>query len=202
MQLMTWKECLVGAGKSEAWFQSARRRGEMALAWGLKGPIPHGKYCELDSVALALTAELGAGLGLKEAAKVLDWAGDAWLAAVAKAEHTRGKDVMLIYAENGGGKPPVLWNMTIDEFTEVMKGASGQDIQMPTRMLWINVNALLEKIRANGRAVGLDLSGAFIWPLDDPRVENLRNRVKAKRKEWFDLMAAEADQAAGVVLAQ
>lgn len=179
MRIITWKQALAAAGKSEQWFQSIRRHKQIALAWGLSEDIPRGVYCDVDAAALRLMADLATGLGPTQAARIMRAYTHAWMQAVALAD-SKTSPVFLLYAEYNYGRQYSLKATSLDRLEKI---AMERDKRLiPTRMLWINVTAILQNIRTNAELIGLDLSDRFLPALDDVLYDELVRKKSLARE--------------------
>jgi hypothetical protein len=188
MRELNWRECLVAAGKSENWFKTVRRRRQVALAWGLSEQIPYGKYTEADAVALRLLADMGEPVGLTRAAEVMRVWNDSWLEAIVDADGLKSETVYLVYIEYDSGTPNercAIGHTTLSLIQKpgMFENPSGKT--PPTKMVFLNITATLQKVRANAAKIGLDLSAPFLPARGDPRFEKMIHECARAREEAF-----------------
>jgi hypothetical protein len=185
MRIITWKQAIAAAGKSQQWFQSVRRRKQIALAWGLSEDMPRGVYCDVDAAALRLTDDLAVGVGPTQAARIMRGHAHAWMQAVALAD-SETSPVFLLYIEYDWGRQYNLTATTLDRIDDIAKSRDKRFI--PTRMVWLNVTATLQNIRINAALIGLDLSDRFLPPLDDVLYDELVRKKSVARERALALV--------------
>ncbi len=171
---MSRQTCLAVAEVKEKAFALRQQRGEVALAFGAEHPARC--YYDLDAVAILVTGELARQFRLKDAAGIVRSFGDLWLDAVGRSDF----DPQTMYfgvgeLETNEGNAFVVTGGTLAEVEEDF------DKTNPSRMMIVNVRHLLIRLRANAKAIGIDLSDPLLPPPDHPEYRKLIEEVREVR---------------------
>lgn len=178
MKQLPFTGMLRAAGISVAAFRSLERRGRAALACGaaqVTGEV--GRYFDLDSASLRLTANLGKGLGQDLAAKLVRSHADFWLSAVALAD-AQPLPIFFVVSIYGEGE---IFNVAAGTMVDII-AERHEEPRKPTRMVWENVTELLATVRANAKRHGIDLSAAFFPAPGSELYDRLTETVRTERE--------------------
>jgi hypothetical protein len=161
-------------------FDHMQRNGQAAMALGT--PLPaHGRYLDLDLVAMAITMALAPTVGRETAATIVLGFFNVWGAAVGQAEVDPLQSCYFAIGAMGGDvlarRPDhyLVTSGTEDEIIDDLCGAHAK--------LGVSITDILARLRANGREIDVDLSQPFFFPPDHPRFTEVIAEFRRTRDE-------------------
>jgi hypothetical protein len=182
MQYLSRDEFLEVLGMTGGAFDQLQHAGHVALAFGAPMPATLGRYLDLDCVAMAINLGLVPSFGRENSTAIVLGFFNQWGSAVGHAEADPSRDFCMAVGAFGWDdmkkKPKLLLvtNGTVEEIAHDFR--SRPDL---VRYLTINISDIIRRLRAKAAAAGIDLSGPFFFPPDDPRFNEILIRVKRER---------------------
>jgi hypothetical protein len=182
MQHLSRDEFLEVLGMTGGAFDQLQHAGHVALAFGTPMPATPGRYLDLDLVAMAINLGLTPSLGRENSTAIVSGYFHQWASAVGHAEADPKQDFYMAVAGLGWEatkKTPKLLlvtNGTVDQIA--------QDLRHTAEVIGfftVNVSDIIRRLRARAHAAGIDLSRAFFFPPEDPRLDEILTRVKRER---------------------
>jgi hypothetical protein len=182
MQHLSRGEFLEVLALSSGAFDQLQHAGHIALAFGTSMPATPGRYLDLDLVAMAINLGLTPSFGRENSTAIVSGFFHQWASAVGHAEVDRKQD----YCMAVGGAD---WDATkkVPKLLLVTNGTLNRiadDFRRTKHVVGyfaINVSDIIRRLRMRAEAAGIDLSGAFFFPPDDPRFDGILTRVKRER---------------------
>jgi hypothetical protein len=180
MRALTRDQLLTVMGMTSGGFDAQQRAGHVALAFGSSHPAMPGRYCDLDLVGLAIANGLAPTLGRTTATTVTLGFFDQWVAAVGQADADTSQNYFFAMGLFG-------WNEEKKRPQEivVMHGTSEQfmpDLRDASSVIAVNITDVIARLRAKGRAAGIDLSQPFFFPPNHERYRQIISEFEAERK--------------------
>jgi hypothetical protein len=182
MQHLSRDEFLEVLGMTGGAFDQLQHAGHVALAFGTPMPATPGRYIDLDLVAMAINLGLTPSLGRENSTAIVSGYFHQWASAVGHAETDPKQDCYMAVAGVGweatkkSPKLLLVTNGTVDQIA--------QDLRHTTEVIGfftVNVSDIIRRLRARAHAAGIDLSRAFFFPPEDPRLDEILTRVKRER---------------------
>ena len=182
MQHLSRDEFLEVLGMTGGAFDQLQHAGHVALAFGTPMPATPGRYLDLDLVAMAINLGLTPSLGRENSTAIVSGYFHQWASAVGHAETDPKQDCYMAVAGVGweatkkSPKLLLVTNGTVDQIA--------QDLRHTTEVIGfftVNVSDIIRRLRARAHAAGIDLSRAFFFPPEDPRLDEILTRVKRER---------------------
>jgi hypothetical protein len=180
MRALTRDQLLTVMGMTSGGFDAQQRAGHVALAFGSPHPAMPGRYCDLDLVGLAISNGLAPTLGRPTATTVTLGFFDQWVAAVGQADADTSQNyffAMGLFGWNDDKKHP--------EEIVVTHGISAQimdDLRDAGSVIAVNITDVIARLRAKGRAAGIDLSQPFFFPPNHERYRQIISEFEAERQ--------------------
>jgi hypothetical protein len=182
VQILTRNEFLELLGLSGGALDQLQHTGHVALAFGTPLPATPGRYLDIDLVAMAINLGLSQSLGRNIATTIVASFFHQWAAVVGYAEADPSRDYYMAVGRVGSDeakKAPKLLIVTNGRLDEITKDF--RDEKDLVGFFGINVSDIIRRLRAKAQAVGIGLSGAFFFPPDDPRFNQLLTQVQRER---------------------
>jgi len=193
---LTYSQFLGVAELNSQRLLSLRRRDQLALAFGRREVFKSLRYLAVDAVGMLIAEELARIFDRTFAASIVRVWWDRWLAAVARAEHRRGPWLFHVVesVDHKGRHIHFCCHGGFGDSEEAMRQVGLQlraDGYEPLRVVSINVSQIIQRVRRNARRAKLDLSAAFLPPLEDSRLLELLSS-QAQRREHAKMNVAKA----------
>ncbi|MBR0900976.1 hypothetical protein JQ616_38975 [Bradyrhizobium tropiciagri] len=177
MQRLTLSELLHVTNTGEEALKSMRRRGQIALAFGLRDAFASSWYLPVDAVSMLVTSALAKVYGVSNAAVLVRISGDVLLQIVAGAEADTDTDAMLcvmdLVRERDGVRAYFVSCAAVDAFLpELPRSCETHDF-VPERLIMINVSQVIRALRVSALRIGVDLTAPFLPPPDSLEFQKL-----------------------------
>jgi hypothetical protein len=164
-------------GLSSGAFDQIQHSTGAALAFGSPIPAAPGRYLDLDLVGMAIAAGLTPALGRQAATVIILGFFDRWIAATAEVDTDSGRHFFGLGLVSGEfGKKAKEIRITHGSTVEILR-----DLRGCSSIIMVDIRDIVSRLRDRARAVGVDLSGAFVYPPEDPRFKTLVDEFKAER---------------------
>jgi hypothetical protein len=180
MRSLTRDQFLKIFGLTSGAFDAQQRAGHVALAFGTPIPAKPGRYFDLDLVAMAIAAALAPTLGRQAATTIVLGFFNQWVSAVGHADADTTQNFFFAMGLMGRDKderrPREIWvtNGTIEQIMSDLRDASS--------VMAINITDIIARLRAKGRAAGIDLSQPFFFPPEHERFSQIITEFKQERE--------------------
>jgi hypothetical protein len=182
MQSMTRNEFLKVLGITAGAFDQLQHTEHVALAFGTPMPATPGRYLDLDLVAMAMMGGLTPPIGRKNSIAIVSGFFNQWASAVGHAEADPSVDFFLAVggvgwdAKKRRSKLLVVTNGTVDQIAQDFQGAKNL-----AGFFTVNISDIIRRLRAHAQAAGIDLTGPFFFPPEDPRFDKILRAVERER---------------------
>jgi len=174
-------------GLSSGAYDQIQHSTGAALAFGSPIPAAPGRYLDIDLIGMAMASGLAPALGRQAATVIVVGFFDHWIDATAEVDTDSGRHFFGL-------------GLVLDEFGKKAKeirithGGAEEilaDLRGSSSIITVDIRDIVSRLRDRGRAVGVDLSGAFFYPAADPRfneviaefVEERERRVARLRRD-------------------
>jgi len=181
---ITLDELLTVTNTSEEQLKSARRRGQIALAFARNDAFRKLWYLPVDAVAMLLTMALAKVYGASVAAQMVRMFGDAWLTVVAQAETDFSMDALFAvvdFIHEGDGKRA---HMACGARDATPEAIAAMVAKSPAAQGYV-AERINRMIRVTAARHGIDLTDRFM--------------SAPGSSEFAELMAPYTQQAIGIV---
>jgi hypothetical protein len=180
MRALTRDQLLTVMGMTSGGFDAQQRAGYVALAFGSSHPAMPGRYCDLDLLGLAIANGLAPTLGRPTATTVTLGFFDQWVAAVGQADADMSQNyffAMGLFGWNEDKKHPQEIVVTHGTSAQIM-----DDLRDAGSVIAVNITDVIARLRAKGRAAGIDLSQPFFFPPNHQRYRQIISEFEAERE--------------------
>jgi len=180
MRALTRDQLLTVMGMTSGGFDAQHRARHVALAFGSPHPAMPGRYCDLDLVGLAIANGLAPTLGRPTATTVTLGFFDQWVAAVGQADADTSQNYFFaigLFGWNEDQKHPQEIVVTHGTSEQIM-----DDLRHAGSVIAVNITDVIGRLRAKGRAAGIDLSQPFFFPPDHERYFQVISEFEAERE--------------------
>jgi hypothetical protein len=149
-----------------------------ALAFGSPIPAAPGRYLDIDLIAMAITAGLAPALGRQAATIIVLGFFNHWIAATAEVDTDSGRHCfgLGLVLDKLGRKAKEI-RITHGSGEEILS-----DLRGSSSIITVDIRDVVSRLRARGHAVGVDLSGPFFYPPEDPRFKDAIDEFTAERE--------------------
>jgi hypothetical protein len=180
MRAVTRDQLLTLLGMTSGGLDAQQRAGYVALAFGSPNPAMPGRYCDLDLVGMAIANGLAPALGRPNATRLTLEFFDQWVAAVGQADADTSQRyffAMGLFGWNEQKKDPKEIVVTHGTSEQIMP-----DLRDAGSVIAVNITDIIARLRAKGRAAGIDLSQPFFFPPDHERYFQIISEFEAERE--------------------
>ena len=180
MRAVTRDQLLTLMGMTSGGLDAQQRAGYVALAFGSSNPAMRGRYCELDLVGMAIANRFAPALGRPIATRLTLGFFDQWVATVGQADADTSQSYFFAMGQFG-------WDEQKKHPEEIVvtHGTSEQimpDLRDAGLVVAVNISDSIARLRAKGRAAGIDLSQPFFFPPDHERYFQIISEFEAERE--------------------
>jgi hypothetical protein len=182
MQSLTRDAFLGILGLTSGAFDQLQHAGHVALAFGTPLPATPGRYLDLDLVAMAINLGLTPSLGREASTTIVAAFFHQWGAAIGYAEADQTRDFFMSVGSVGwdsAKRRPKLLLVTQGALDQISQDFRGQ--KNLVGFFTINISDIIRRLRARAQKAGIDLSGPFFFPPDDPQFDQILTQVKRER---------------------
>lgn len=182
MQPLTRDEFLEILGLSGGAFDQLQHAGHVALAFRTPLPATPGRYLDLDLVAMAVNLGLTQSLGREISTTIVTAFFPQWASAVAHAEADLTRDFFMAVGGVGwdaakkGPKHLVVTHGMVEQIAEDFR-----HVDELVGFFTVNISDIIRRLRARAQAAGIDLSRAFFFLPNDPRLDQILTQIKRER---------------------
>jgi hypothetical protein len=180
MRAVTRDQLLTLLRMTSGGLDAQQRAGYVALAFGSPNPAMPGRYCDLDLVGMAIANGLAPALGRPTATRLTLEFFDQWVAAVGQADADTSQSyffAMGLFGWNEQKKHPKEIVVTHGTSEQIMP-----DLRDAGSVIAVNITDIIARLRAKGRAAGIDLSQPFFFPPDHERYFQIISEFEAERE--------------------
>jgi hypothetical protein len=190
MKSLTREQFLGILGLSAGNFDVLQSQSRVALAFGSPLPATPGRYLDLDLVAMALVLAMTGSIRREDACTIVLAFFDTWVRAVGRADADPAQDQFFAVGQvrDKSGRHVVEMLIAAGTHSEIVDKLRGHGV---SAVMSLNVSDNMRRIRAKAQAIGVDLSGAFYFPPDDPRHEAIANLVADERDQRLARLRAD-----------